>query len=117
LVAREGEGASGAWPRDEAPPAGIGCSVTSDAAPRTPDDRGLEEAIVELLRSRAPGKTICPSEVARALAPEDWRTWMEPVRAAARRLVARGAIEITQRGRVVRGPTRGPIRLRLSPRP
>jgi hypothetical protein len=38
---------------------------------------------------------------------------MEPARAAARRLVANGEIQITQRGNVVDPSTaRGPIRLR-----
>ena len=43
---------------------------------------------------------------------------MEPVREAARRLAARGAIEITQRGAVVDPLSfRGPIRLRLCATP
>jgi hypothetical protein len=38
---------------------------------------------------------------------------MEPARAAARRLVARGQVESTQAGRVVDGSTaKGPIRIR-----
>jgi DNA-binding GntR family transcriptional regulator len=38
---------------------------------------------------------------------------MEPVREAARRLVAQGALDITQKGHVVDGSTaKGPIRLR-----
>jgi hypothetical protein len=40
---------------------------------------------------------------------------MEPARAAARRLVADGEVEITQRGRVVDPSTaRGPIRIRAA---
>ncbi len=79
-------------------------------------DRRLEETIVALLHQRPAGASICPSEVARAVAEDDaWRALMEPARRAARRLVHRGTIEITQRGRVV-DPCefRGPIRLRLS---
>ncbi|WP_244238927.1 DUF3253 domain-containing protein [Corallococcus carmarthensis] len=57
---------------------------------------------------------MCPSEVARASGDEDWRALMEPVREAARRLVARGVLDIVQGGRVVDPSTaRGPIRLRL----
>ncbi|MBS1843424.1 MAG: DUF3253 domain-containing protein [Actinobacteria bacterium] len=42
-----------------------------------------EAAILELLAARGHGKTICPSEVARALAAdEDFRPQMEPVRQA-----------------------------------
>ena len=56
---------------------------------------------------------MCPSEVARAEGGEDWRERMEPVREAARRLVAWGEVEILQGGRVVDPSTaRGPIRLR-----
>ncbi len=73
----------------------------------------LERTVLELLSRRAPGATICPSEAARAVGGEDWRPLMEPARAAARRLVADGAVEITQGGQVVDGATaRGPIRIR-----
>ena len=74
----------------------------------------LERRILEMLATRARGATMCPSEVARAEGGEDWRERMEPVREAARRLVARGEVEILQGGRVVDPSTaRGPIRLRL----
>ena len=77
-----------------------------------PLDRALEQAILELLDARAAGKTICPSEAARAVR-EDWRPLMERTRAAARRLVADGRVEITQKGRVVDPSTaRGPVRIR-----
>lgn len=85
------------------------------------DDRRLEALILEVLAGRAAGATICPSEVARlAAASSDeaaWRALMDPVRRAARRLVATGRLEITQGGRVVDGSTaRGAIRLRLARR-
>ncbi|HEY0883262.1 MAG TPA: DUF3253 domain-containing protein [Archangium sp.] len=52
--------------------------------------------------------------MARAASKDDWRELMEPVREAARRLVARGLIDITQGGQVVDASrARGPIRLRL----
>jgi len=76
-------------------------------------DAALEEAIRALLEGRAAGATICPSEAARAVGGDDWRALMEPARAAARRLVAAGEVEITQRGRVVDPSTaKGPIRIR-----
>jgi len=73
-----------------------------------------ERAITALLERRGPGRTICPSEAARALGgDEDFRRHMDPVRAAARAMVARGELEVTQRGEVVDLDTaRGPIRLR-----
>jgi hypothetical protein len=76
-------------------------------------DRALEAAILGLLERRGRGKTICPSEAAREVAPDDWEPLMERTRAAAFRLVAAGEIVVTQRGVVV-DPARakGPIRLR-----
>jgi hypothetical protein len=85
-----------------------------------PGDRetALERAILRLLAERGAGKTICPSEAARAVASSDdrasWEPLMEPARAAARRLVAEGRLFITQGGEVVDPSTaRGAIRLRL----
>lgn len=76
----------------------------------------LEAEILALLAERARGATCCPSDVARRVEPDDWRPLMEPVREAARRLVAAGRLEITQGGRVVDASTaRGAIRLRLRP--
>jgi len=76
-------------------------------------DAALERNIVSLLHARARAGSICPSEAARAVAP-DWRPLMERARMAARRLVAAGVVEITQRGAVVdASAARGPIRLRL----
>ena len=75
-------------------------------------DRALEAAIVDLLARRAQAATICPSEAARAVAA-DWQPLMERARAAARRLVVAGLVEITQGGRVVDPSTaKGPIRVR-----
>ncbi len=86
-------------------------------------DEALEGALVALLSARAAGATVCPSEAARRVAtpasgdaPEEeaWRALMEPARAAARRLVAAGRVEITQGGHVVDPSTaKGPIRVRL----
>ena len=74
-----------------------------------------ERAILGLLAERAPGATICPSEAARALGGDDgFRALMPLVREAAGGLVARGTIDVTQRGEVVDlASARGPIRLRL----
>jgi len=73
----------------------------------------LRAVILELLDRRGPGKTICPSDAARAVAGEDFRPLMDTARAAAAELVADGEIEVTQRGEVVAiAQARGPIRLR-----
>lgn len=74
-------------------------------------DAALEQAILDLLVARS--GTICPSEAARAVDAEGWRDLMEPARQAARRLVDRDEVEITQGGRVVDPSTaKGPIRIR-----
>ena len=80
-------------------------------------DTALEQHILHLLGQLGAGKTICPSEAARAVAAggtqEEWRDLVEPARRAARRLVDSGEIEIIQAGRVVDPSTaKGPIRLR-----
>jgi hypothetical protein len=73
----------------------------------------VEAAIGALLARRAPGRTICPSEAARALDADGWRARMDAVRAVAFAMADRGELEVTQRGEVVDGRTaRGPIRLR-----
>ncbi|PQP26312.1 DUF3253 domain-containing protein [Rhodococcus opacus] len=79
----------------------------------TVSDRELEERIRALLDARADSASICPSDVARAVAPDDWRPLMEPVREAARRLADAGEVEVTQKGAVVDPRSaRGPIRIR-----
>lgn len=73
----------------------------------------LQYQILQLLKQRSAGKTICPSEL---LAPENKQnsTYMESVRQAARLLAHQGLIEITQNGKAVDpNDFRGPIRLRL----
>jgi hypothetical protein len=90
------------------------CSDRCRSRKVTTLDQRLEEMIMALLESRPGGASICPSEAARAVSGEDWRPLMEPARAAARRLVAAGRIQITQGGKVVDPSTaKGPIRLRL----
>ena len=79
-------------------------------------DQRLEAAILDLLSRRARTATICPSDAARVVGGDDedaWRALMEPARRAARRLVDRGVVDITQQGQVVYPSTaKGPIRIR-----
>ena len=88
----------------------------SDACRRqkvSKSDEELERVILDLLSKRASTSTICPSDAARAVSPDDWRDLMEPARRAARRLVAAGEVDITQGGSVVDPSTaKGPIRIR-----
>jgi len=67
------------------------------------DPAELERVILHLLSQRAPGKSICPSDAARAARPDSWRPLMDDVRAAAGRLV----VDI--------GAARGPVRIRIHP--
>ena len=71
-------------------------------------DAEIANAIRDLLARRGAGKTICPSEAARALAT-DWRPLMPEVRRVAAGLPD---IAILQKGTLVDPATaRGPIRL------
>jgi hypothetical protein len=101
------------------------CSAACRRAKLTAVDRELERVLRERLAELSASATLCPSEIARAVGGgaagddgaddpgEAWRELMEPTRRAARRLVAEGVAEITQRGAVVDPSTaRGPIRIR-----
>lgn len=79
-----------------------------------PDNALIAETIKSLTAARTAGKTICPSEVARALAaPNEWRQLMQPIRAVARQLAKQGVVVITQRGRIVDPDNfKGAIRIR-----
>ena len=75
----------------------------------------IEASILELTTLRGPGKSICPSEVARAVTaePGPWQSAMPAVRQVAVRLALAGRIEITRKGRAVDpNAFRGVIRLR-----
>lgn len=88
------------------------------AACRRPDPQGdaLEAAILSLAARRGRSATLCPSEATRVVfgAPEAWPAdASERTRRAARRLAARGLLEVLQGGQVVDAANlRGPIRLR-----
>ena len=78
-------------------------------------DSYIEATLMKLVQQRGLHASACPSEIARALSPEDWRALMPQVRDAASRLAQQGKIEIAQGGKAVSsiGPWKGPIRLRL----
>ncbi|CBY00661.1 hypothetical protein IAQ61_011574 [Plenodomus lingam] len=78
-----------------------------------------------LLTARDYPKTICPSEVARALSPAelstlnapDWRSTMDAIRAVVWEKREAGEVEVLQKGEVVRverlEEIKGPMRVRL----
>lgn len=82
-------------------------------ASMTVTDQQIRDAISELLKSRQPTATICPSEAARALAPDEWRPLIPKVREVAVAMAKNGLLDIRQGGQTVSPdePLRGPIRL------
>jgi Protein of unknown function (DUF3253) len=72
----------------------------------------MESAISSLLDQRAEGKTICPSEAARAVGGKEWRDLMPDAREAAARMADRSEVVVTQKGREVNAlRAQGPIRI------
>ena len=80
------------------------------------DEQSITAEILRQTEARGPDRSICPSEVARLLAPAAWRPLMGPVRQAAVKLSLDGRLDILRKGKVV-GPAevRGVIRLRARP--
>ncbi|WP_254603125.1 DUF3253 domain-containing protein [Sphingomonas bacterium] len=66
-------------------------------------------ATLALLDRRTPGATVCPSEVARALAT-DWRGAMPIVHAAIDDMLADGVVRLSWKG-VVLATRDGPYRI------
>ena len=80
----------------------------------TVSDERIVAAILDLLDRRGAGATICPSDVARALASGEspWRALMPEVRRVAAALAAAGSLRVTAHGDDVDAlQARGPIRL------
>lgn len=71
----------------------------------------VRQVLLELAAERGEGRTFCPSEAARRLAP-DWRPLMPQVREAAAALARQGVLVCTQRGRATDPlEAKGPVRL------
>ena len=82
-----------------------------------PDEGAVAAAIRRLAGERGAARSVCPSEVARASPPEEWRPLMGAVRRAAARLARGGEIEVLRAGRPVDPDSpRGAIWLRIVPR-
>lgn len=80
------------------------------------EDTAAMSAIAALLAERGPGKTVCPSEVARRLAGggPDWRAEMARVHGAVDLMAGEGTIALSWKGRAL--PARdGPYRIRALP--
>ncbi len=76
--------------------------------PTSGEQARLRAVILELLERRGHGKTMCPSDAARALAGTNFRQLMHAARGAAAELAAAGDIEVTQRRRHLAGKRTDP---------
>lgn len=97
---------------------------TAYTALSTQKSQVLVPPTTHLLQTRAFPKTICPSEIARALSTNElsalgyatWRDAMDDVRGLVWEMRGRGEVEVLQRGEVVEvealEDVRGPIRVR-----
>jgi hypothetical protein len=72
--------------------------------------------VLALAGHRAPDRTICPSDAARAAGGEHWRPLMGLTREVVADLARAGQVEITQRGSPVDPAEgwKGPIRVRAT---
>lgn len=78
------------------------------------NDPYITEKIIALATARGSTKTICPSEVARKLWPDNWRKHMPEVRACAYTLRDTGKVRIMQKGAdITAGNIKGPIRVQI----
>jgi len=77
------------------------------------DREAIAAETLRQVAARGPGRSICPSEVARALSP-DWRPLLPAVRAEAGRLAVAGEIAILRKGREIDpAAMKGVIRLSM----
>lgn len=85
------------------------------AGRRPIDPARIRDTIIDLCTARGVEKSICPSEVARALDTTEWRSHLSRVRSVAAELARQGRIDILRKGKPV-DPDRvkGVIRLRLT---
>jgi hypothetical protein len=59
----------------------------------------IELAIFDLLGQKAPGKSVAPEDVARAVDPDGWRRTLGQVRSEAVGLARQGRLVITRHNR------------------
>jgi hypothetical protein len=79
------------------------------------DPTQIEQCLLEKVRQRGLDKSICPSEVARALGGENWQSLMPQVRSIGARLAKSGLIVALQKGHVIdTEAAKGPIRFRVT---
>jgi hypothetical protein len=96
---------------------GRGCRESLAGAMSVRHEGETRSAALALLASRAPGATICPSEVARSLAARagesDWRAAMPAVHSAVDSMVAAGLVRLSWKGEAM-AERKGPYRIGLA---
>jgi hypothetical protein len=73
-------------------------------ATTVPDAREIEATLLRLVAERGLGKTLDPSEAARALGgphPDGWGPLMQPIRRVAVALAEQGRVVILRKGKAV----------------
>lgn len=81
-------------------------------------DKGeIRQIIVDLTRARGPDKSICPSEAAKAINPDEqiWRSYLKTIRRTAIDMAQNEEIHITRKGKI-QNPhedIKGVIRLKM----
>ncbi|MBJ7249986.1 MAG: DUF3253 domain-containing protein [Acetobacteraceae bacterium] len=75
----------------------------------------ITTAMLQIAAERGPEKSLCPTDVARAVSAEDWRPLLGAVRKVAADLARQGKIEILRKGKPINpDEMRGVIRLRAT---
>ena len=78
-----------------------------------PDRAAIQAEILRQLAGQAPGRSISPAEVAKALQPEGWQSLLGAVRQEAVALAREGRAEVLRKGKPAElDGLRGVIRLR-----
>ncbi len=77
----------------------------------------IRAEILAQAEALGPGKSLTPSDIARALKPEEWQSLLARVRREAIVLAREGRIDILRKGKPVdpEAEIRGVIRLRIRP--
>jgi hypothetical protein len=76
----------------------------------------ISAAILQQTAALGPTKSLCPTDIARAVSSENWRPLLGAVRKVAADLARQGKIEILRKGKTIDpAEMRGVIRLRACP--
>ena len=75
----------------------------------------ITDAMLRIAAERGPEKSLCPTDVARAVSAENWRPLLGAVRKVAADLARQGKIEVLRKGKPINpDEMRGVIRLRAT---